>query len=175
MRKLMYVSIGFAMGCGLCVYFLPLNGYLPLICVGLLAAIVGIFVSKVRKVALAFLGLALGLSWCVGFRQVYLAPLMNEDGNTVTLSITARDYSYETDYGSAFDGSVIIGKRTYTIRTYLNDAVYVEPGDVISGDFRLRYTPGGEESATYHPGKGIFALGYQKGEEIMDFMPKDGE
>mgnify|MGYP003300986894 CR=1 FL=1 len=48
--------------------------------------------------------------------------------------------------------------------TYLDQEIALSPGDKVEGGFRLRYTGGGNENATYHRGNGIFLLGYPKGE-----------
>lgn len=167
MRKLMWCSIGFALACGLWVCVLPEGWMLPLILFGIAAAMTGIPVKSVRRVSLAGLGLALGLIWCAIYQQFYLSSAVAVDGTQVETTVTVTDYSYETTYGSAVDGTVELEGKTFHIRIYLNDLQELKPGDTVSGTFRMRYTPGGEESATYHPGKGIFLLGYQRGEVVV--------
>ena len=147
MRKLMWFTIGFAMG-------------------GILA-VAGLPIKSLRRLSLCSVGLVLGLLWCLFFRNLYLQPAMDTDGQTVEVTIRATDYSYETDYGSAFDGKVTLDGWIFSIRTYVDTKEPIIPGDTVTGTFRLRYTPGGEQSATYHPGKGIFLLGYQRGETVI--------
>ena len=80
-----------------------------------------------------------------------------------------QDYSYETNYGSAVDGVLEMGGKPYQIRIYLNETAEIVPGDTIKGTFRFRVTtPDGAEEATYHPGKGIFLLGYQRGDVTIE-------
>lgn len=167
MRKLMWISIGFALGCGLCAYILAESWILPLSVMGLAIALGGIPLKVIKRASLCCLGFALGLIWCIGFRNLYLKPAMTVDGEQISTVITVTDYSYATDYGSAFDGSVVLEGKKYQIRAYVNETVELLPGDTVSGAFRMRYTPGGEESATYHPGKGIYLLGYQRGEAVF--------
>lgn len=164
MRKLMYFAIGFALACGLWVYVLPESWIIPLVIVGLACAVAGIPAKMLRRASLCGFGLSMGLLWCVGYSILYLEPARTADGTQVETAITVTDYSYETDYGSAVDGRVELEGQPYQIRVYLNAAESLEPGDTVTGTFRMRYTPGGEENATYHPGKGIFLLGYQRGE-----------
>lgn len=167
MRKLMWFSIGFGAACGLWIYVLPENWMIPLcvFCFG--ATLLGIPVKMIRRVSLTGFGLAVGLIWCMIYQQMYLAPALAVDGSQTEISITASGFSWETGYGSAVDGTVELHGKNYQIRVYLNDAVVLSPGDRVSGTFRMRYTPGGQESATYHPGKGIFLLGYQRGEVTL--------
>jgi len=83
----------------------------------------------------------------------------------MALTATVTDYSYDTDYGTAADAKIALNGRAYKIRLYVNEKRFLNPGDTVTGTFRLRYTaPGGQEDVTYHSGQGILLLGYQKGE-----------
>lgn len=118
-----------------------------------------------RTAALVLLGLALGQLWSGMYDMVRLAPVRSIDGQTMKLTLTAVDYSFESDYGITFDGSANIRGRTYRVRAYLNQREGIEPGTQVTGTFRLRYTaPGGLEDATHHSGKGILLLAYPKGD-----------
>lgn len=167
MRKLMWFAIGFAFGCGLCAYLLREAWILPLCAVGAVITLGGIFWKPMRRIALCGFGLVLGLLWCLFFRDLYLKPAMAADGQTMTVTITATDYSYETDYGSAFDGKVALDGWVFSVRSYVDTKDPIVPGDEVTGTFRMRYTPGGEKDATYHPGKGIFLLAYERGEATV--------
>lgn len=166
MRRLMWFSIGFALGCGLCAYALPEKWIIPLAVLtflpGLAAGILGRNYKTPRRIGWTLVGCALGLGWFMTFRQLYLLPAIAADGETVSATVTATDYSYDTTYGTAVDGTVELEGKTYQIRLYINEKKTIEPGDVIEGSFRFRITtPDGEKGATYHQGKGIFLLGYQ--------------
>ena len=165
----MWFTVGFGISCGLCAYILPDNWILPGIVLALSFAGAGIFAAKrwkpVRVPAMACFGCALGFSWFLFFGNFYLQPARALDGQEREAVITAADYSYETSYGSAVDGVLRIEDKTYQVRVYINEIKEISPGDTISGTFRFRVTaPGSGEETTYHAGKGIFLLGYQRGE-----------
>lgn len=180
----MWFAIGFAAACGLCAYILPERWMLPLMAVAfLLCLAVWILGGKgklPRKIAWALLGCAIGLGWFAGFRQQYLSGAIALDGVTRTAVITATDYGWDTTYGTAADGTLELGGKTYQIRFYVNEKLEIKPGDRVSGEFRFRVTtPDGMEEATYHQGKGIFLLAYQRdwveitpgAEEDIRFLP----
>ncbi len=169
MRRIMWFSIGFAIACGLCAYCLPDTWIVPLLAgafaVSIVFAIFGHGTLLFRRLAYCCIGCAVGLGWFLLFRGIHLMPAIELDGTIAAADITASDYSYETTYGTAFDGTTDLKGRTYQVRVYLNGNRTIEPGDRVHGEFRFRVTtPDGTEEATYHQGKGIFLLAYQKGE-----------
>lgn len=169
MRKLMWFAIGFGTVCGYCAYGTPENLLLPLVLVAAAGVFVGLHSREMNPVELLCFGCALGLCWFGVFRHAYLQPAISADGAQMAATVTISDYCYETDYGVAADGILYLEEMPYQIRVYVNEETALSPGDIVNGSFRLRYTPGGLEEATYHPGKGIFLLGYQRGEaEILE-------
>lgn len=159
----MYFTIGFAAACGLCAYVesdpIRLTAIAILLC---LSALAGNNARPMQRAALVLLGCTAGFLWFSKYYGVYLNTAVSVDGLTQTAEIRAADYSYETTYGTAFDGTVVLEGKPYQIRTYLNETASITPGDYIYGPFRFRVTtPDGAEDATYHPGKGIFLLAYQ--------------
>ena len=182
MRKLMWFTIGFTAACAAGVYLLS-GAWLLLIGLFCLIGCVAVLClkSKWGKVAgVALLGCVVGFSWLWGYDSLYLSTARSYDGQTVYAVITASDYSYTPNYGQAFDGRIECDGKTYQVRCYLNSSQPIQPADVISGEFLLRYTAdGGEKEATYHQGSGIFLLAYQKSEitvqtgqklRILDYM-----
>ncbi len=172
MRKLMYVTLGFAASCGLCAWVLPKENIQTAMYVALVfTAAMFLFSGRYKylaRFAAVSLGCAAAFFWFGKYDSFYLSYAAVLDGMTQTASIRAADYSYETAYGIAFDGTITIEDKAYQVKTYLNDRENVEPGDVITGDFRFRLTtPDGAEEATYHPGKGIFLLAYQRGDVTL--------
>lgn len=163
MRKLVWFTLGFGAACALCVYGLSNSWTVPLLF--FLAVSAPLLVWKeLRKGAFLCFGCALGLLWFLAFQRYYLVPALALDGATVETAVTATDYSYETTYGTAVDGTFELAGNTYQIRVYINEKTAIEPGDTISGKFQMRYTaPGGVQDATYHAGQGILFLGYQRG------------
>ena len=165
MRKLMWFAIGFTVACAVGTYLL--SG-MWLVCVGLfcLAAFIPLLFVKIKTakiVAAILFGCAIGFLWHWGYESIYLTSPRSLDGETVSMTITASDYSYATNYGQAFDGRTELEGKAYQIKCYLNEDTPIIPGDVLAGEFRLRYTAdGGNQEPTYHQGKGIFLLAYEK-------------
>jgi len=170
-RKLMLFSIGFCAACALSIYVIPLR---LLLFTGLFFLAVGgvLLCAKYKKwlriAAVVFLGLSVGQLWFCGYDAVYLTPIRKADGQTIKITLEAEDFSFETDYGITVDGTIrLAGKRCH-VRMYLNQKQPLSPGDVVTGEFRLRYTaPGGKEAATHHSGSGVLLLAYPKGEHTV--------
>lgn len=166
MRKLMWFTLGFGAVCGLCVYAVP-GGWriwLTAAALGLMvfAAVMGRRLPVFRRAAVVILGCAMGFAWFSLFDGFYLRTAAERDSLTHDAVIRASDYSYETDYGMAVDGTVYLDGKPYRVRAYLKKDEPVKPGDTLSGVFRFRVTtPEGEFGGTYHSGKGIFLLAYQ--------------
>lgn len=168
MRRLMWFTIGFAAACAVAVWLIPGEWILSAaLILGLLVTVLSFctayMVCRVGRIVL--FGCTLGLIWFFGFQTHYLDAAVQLDGMTQRLSLVAADYSYDTDYGIGVDAAVVLNDRTYRIRAYLDKDISLAPGDVVTGDFRLRYTSSTEDSdGTYHAGNGIFLLGFQRGE-----------
>lgn len=164
MRKLMWFAIGFA---GACVVGIYLNSVLWLALIAVSCFLLCVFLYFYRKklctiLLVATLGFVLGAGWLHVHDATYLNPARKVDGQTLATEIEITDYSRETDYGIAANGTINLKGRPYQVYVYLK-AEPLQPGDVISGKFRLRFTAtGGKEDATFHPGKGIFLLAYAK-------------
>ncbi len=173
MRKLMWFTIGFVVSCGLCAYGLPKAWIIPSVATFLFLSAVALVLSGnwkwVRTVAMACFGGAVGLCWFLLFWNFYLSVPVSLDGTEQKELLTATDYSYETDYGIGVDGIVTLEGKPYQVRAYLDEMEALSPGDQVEGKFRFRVTtPDGAEDATYHQGKGIFLLAYQKGKAVAE-------
>lgn len=171
MRKLMWFALGFGAACALCAYWLPGNLLLPLMAGGMVLALCIGFWGRdflsVRRIAVTILGCALGFGWYLGYYGLFLNAAAAMDGQEAAVYIRTTDYSYETNYGLGVDGTVSLNGKDYQVRTYLKPTDPIEPGTILTGSFRFRVTtPDGENDSTYHPGKGIFLLAYQKGDLI---------
>lgn len=163
MRKLMWFTLGFAGSCGLLAYGIWFPVWIPLAIFA--AAAVSAWKWKALKPAvLLTLGFVAGTAWFGIYNGQYLSCVSALDGQTMEAEIQITDYSYETDYGCAADGVISINDRTYQVRAYINEETSLMPGETVSGQFRFRLTtPEGAGDATYHAGKGIFLLAYQRG------------
>ena len=167
MRKLMWFTIGFAAACAAGVYLLEGSWLILIGLFCLLGCVAMLFIrtdpAKVTVVVL--IGCVVGFGWLWGYDSLYLSGARDHDGETLSLTITASDYSYETDYGQSFDGYLELDGRKYQVRCFLNEDSTVVPGTVVKGEFRLRYTAdGGRLEPTHHQGKGIFLLINQESE-----------
>ena len=177
MRKLMWFTIGFAAACALCAWLWEVPLWLAVIpaalSIGLMLA--GREIGWLKRAAVVLLGAAAGFLWFECDSVFYLNGAIALDGETVEVTAQCNDYGYETDYGTAVDATVYVDGKSYRARLYFNGEVEFAPGDMIKGTFRFRVTtPGGAEDATYHQGKGIFLLGYQKDDGLLaksDEMP----
>lgn len=180
MRKLMWFSMGFALSCGICAYILPGEWILPGIAVALVfqaAAMIAMGKWKpARMAAMLLCGCAVGLGWFSLFSSRYLSVPVATDGEVKQLTVTASDYSYDTDYGTALDGTVVLEEKTYQVRVYLEKREPLSPGEQVTALFRCRATlPDSAEGGTYHPGMGIFLLLYQQSDVVVtmaDTMPR---
>ena len=165
MRKLLFASAGFAAGCAFCAYFCRDSIFPGLI----FFALAGIFCTltnrKLHPFILVCLGGLAGVIWYGIFAWFLLSPLEALDGKEAELTVTVSDYSWQTDYGTVCDGEIPVDGKTCAIRFYCEEDLFLTPGDQVTGTFSLRYTFDGEEAASFHPGRGIFLLGYQR-EEI---------
>ena len=178
MRIVLWVAVGFAASCGIGV---GLRGehllLVSLIACALLAgAALLVMRTKHRlcKVVIAVLvGVLLGSLWYGGYDGLILRPIKAMDGRQIHLEITVTDYSVPTDYGIRADGKIRYEDKTYSVRFYADDTLSLKPGDLVTGVFRLRYTPpGGKQEATSHGGKGIFLLAYPEGDQTVAPSPR---
>ncbi len=160
MRKLMWFTIGFAAACAVSIY-LSWGIWLAAIC---FVAGVSLFFLRSKKVLIAvavLFGIAVGSVWSWGYDLLYLQGIKAYDGENYQGQITVGDYSFETDYGVAFDGEFAVGRHTYRVRVYMPDKGEYAPGDCVVGEFRLRLTTRDSlQGETYHQGDGIFLLAY---------------
>lgn len=166
MRIMVFFTAGFASGLGLMLYSDSwlLRGVGLLVLLGLCLALRGRG-RAVQRILIFLAGCALGTLWLSGYQAHYLSKVAPLDGTVTHCVIRAEDYSRETAYGLALDGSMEFGGKTYRVAAYLDGTEDFVPGDTVEGDFRLSLTTdAGENPSSYYPGKGIFLRAYQKGE-----------
>ena len=184
MRCLMWCTIGFAAACAVGAYLVTGNLLLILAPVCLLCAVPFFIIKATRFKPIGFiaLGCAVGFAfnWC--YQHFYLQDAFERNGQKETAVITASDYSYETNFGTAVDGSLTLGGKQYKVKAYLYKPVQIKPGDQITDEFTFRYTSvGAENDPTYHQGNGIYLLCYgtdefrisaSEEENLLDFPVK---
>ena len=179
MRKLLWFTLGFAAGCGLCVGVFWQHSLVPAFVYALISASICLALKSkndlFRIPALLFSGLTLSLCWFALFRGFYLSPVQHLDGQTIRLRVTATDYSEKTDYGFSLEGIAVLEGKPYKIRVFQKDDQPFAPGEVLESDFRIRLTtPEGQKDSSYYQGNGVFLLATQKGETVRWLSDKSG-
>lgn len=177
MRRLVWFTVGFALALAVCAYMIWDHGMSQVMILlgtgSLLAAGGAIRWRWLCRPAAVLFGLFAGICWFMAYQKYYLLPAMALHDETVQTVVTAADYSYDTAYGVAVDGTIELDGNSYSVRAYINEKQAIIPGDRLGGTFRFRYTGIiGQQEATYHQGQGILLLGYQRGE--MEKKPSDG-
>jgi len=166
-RKLMWFTLGVGAACALCAFFWLTDGlWIPALAMAGLslgAVLLRRRLKWLRCVAAICFGCAAGLLWFQLYALFYLSPVAQLDGERIHTSITATDYSYDTDYGAAVEGILTVEGKPVRVKAYLNDARIIRPGDLLRGEFSFRVTtPDGADAPTAHQGKGIFLLAYEE-------------
>ena len=167
MRILMLFTIGFAVACAIGAY---LGIYPVLIAFGLVLAGVLLFVRyrPAKIAAVVLLGFSVGILWGFLYQAWYIDSAKAYDGQEVSASVLISDYSFTTDYGVAADGKISLEEKEFSIRVYLQSKDPLKPGDIVTGDIRLRLTTGDAiQGETYHQGDGIFLLGYVQDNAVI--------
>ena len=164
MRRLVWLAIGLCAGCALCAY---VSENKILLAVAVIALIVSVLLICFKKMKMALIGIGLtcGILYTACYNYFYLQAVKEYDGAEQTVTITATDYSRQTDYGISCEGTITFFGKTYNILFYDYEQITINPGDQITGRFLLRLTaPKGSKESTYQQGKGISFIGYARGE-----------
>ena len=152
----MWFSAGFAALCGVGAYLL--RGW-ALLCVaavlgGMLFLTLCIARPPIRMGMAAFLlGAIAGVIWFYTYDTVVIQPAKALDGTKQEIVLRADSFSWDTERGSAVDGSAVLNGRSYKVRLYFQETAAVLPGDQITAQVRFRFTDKGGENANLSPGK----------------------
>ena len=157
----MWFAIGFSLASAVGMYLL--QGYWYLAASGVAALVLAVCLGlmlrfrKLRIVAVCLLGCVVGFVWLSFFETAYLSVPREVDETRMVLTLTATDFSYETDYGCTVEGIGQLNGKPYTIRIYLPKKADISPGDTLTARFLLRCTlPGGSAHSPYHSSDGVF-------------------
>ncbi len=167
MRKLMWFTLGLGAACTFCAYRWVHEGLLTAAAVFAAAFLFGSVILRrypaVKAAAIVCLGISAGLAWFQGYYGFYLSHVAKLENSEIVISARCTDFGYETEYGSAVEGYFYLDELPYRAKFYVNGHVELEPGDVLEGTFRLRLTTNDSaKGPTFHQGKGIFLLAYQR-------------
>lgn len=157
----MWFAIGFAVASAIGMYVL--QGYWYFAASGVAALLLAICLwlmqrfPKLRIGVVCLLGCVVGFIWLSVFETAYLSIPRVADEKRIVLTLTATDYSYETDYGCVVEGIGKLNDRAYTMRIYLPKEAEIVPGDTLTARFLLRSTlPGGSADSSYQSSDGVF-------------------
>ena len=167
MRKLVWFTLGFASVCAICTcLWLTHSLWIGALCLTAASAALGVPGKRVRWLrcpAVLCFGCAVGLLWFQFYADAYLSHAAALDGTVAEATAYCTDYSYETNYGAAVEGVLLLQGKPVRAKFYVDENGNMEPGDVLRGTFRFRVTtPDGSEEPTFHQGRGIFLLAYQQ-------------
>ena len=161
MRKLMWFSLGFLAAALVGLYLLQGQWYF--LASGGAAFLLGVCLwlrerfAQFRIGVVVFLGCTLGFLWLCVFETTYLSVPRAADEQKLQLTITATDYSQESEYGGVVDGLTKLDGKWYTIRIYLPEMVEIAPGDMLTARYLLRSTlPGNSGQSQYQSSQGRF-------------------
>ena len=178
MRRLLWFTLGFGGICLICVYFLwGRTLWFPAAicgCAWILLRFIGMKWERAYPLAALFLGCCAALLWFSFFKAVYLGPVLTLDGQKVSVTVIASEYSGKSQYGDRVSGWFLWEGKPYQISLSLKKGVSLAPGDEVTAEFLIRLTvPEGEKESLYQSGSGLFLLGTQKSDAVIDSSSQD--
>lgn len=177
-RRLLWLTVGFALGCfaGISWFWDSLK-VLQMLGLGMLPVCAALLIPAkpwLRIPGWILAGLCASVFFLNWYQARIIAPITELDGQTLPLTVTATDYSRPGMYSMSVDGTVEYKGHRYQTIVYLTEDRNVNPGDKLSGNFRLRLTsPGGLKDSSYYQGLECFLLASQKGELFQ--TPAEGK
>lgn len=168
MRKLVLFAAPFA--AAVLVYVYALSLLAGLICAGVAAVALAVVLLGKRKQrqrpAIALSGLCIGFLFCALYGQLFLQPVQQADGQTVTMTVELCGYPEPARYGDSVEAYGTVNGRRAKILVYLDgDAGDLRPGDRITLTLSLRRADRNSEGEEYfyYQVKGISLIGSAKG------------
>ena len=177
-RRLCWFSAAFSLAVFFAVYLLPENFLLPAGILCLLGLLISFFThGKGRlRIALASVGLAVGLLWTGCYGLLFRTPahaLANEAYQS--LHFVVLSFPRDTDWGASLTAQLSdAGAFNPKVQLYAGeDARTLRPGDVVTAQVRLsrsdmRYGT----TSDYYETLGIYLLGNVKGDVTLESRPE---
>ena len=168
MRKLVWAATGFASAAFLAEYLLPTQG-LPYIAAALAVCSAAFLPWKRgrRQAMTLLLAAAAGLLYWWGWYELHAAPCEALAGQNVTVGARVTDWPLVREDYTRLSVTVTDGaphERGY-IYVYHADIPELAPGDIITGELRVRSAMRrGEERAHTSTAAGRFLIGYSVGD-----------
>lgn len=173
MRRLLIFACAFATAALLFVYLLPeqvayglaivfaLSGF----CLALLRR------KTLRRLAIAALGLAVGLLWCAIYQMVFYQPAVDAAGESMQITATVQDYPKQTAYGCSVTAKVELDGRNIQTLLYLpQTAMNLQPGDRLQAEAKLRLSSEGYTDTVdsiYYNAEGVFLIASASSYEVL--------
>lgn len=167
MRILMILTLSFCAGLGLSL-ILPGSSLLSITAViMLLSAVLLMIVFRRRelRLILILLGLAPGLLLGHHFHRNTVLPAQQYADKNITLTAEAASYPTETAYGLSLEARMITETGHISLIMYLDSEIELKPGDMITGDFRIKDS--NTDGSFYNYSEGIFLKAYENGETTI--------
>ncbi len=176
MRKLMWLSLGFAAACCIGAYIFPqyfiVHG-VAAFAAGIVLAVCTRWIKVLRIPATVLIAFSLGVGWFALYDGSFLSTPRQIDAETIAADIEVTDYPSRTDSGSKVSGKVCLAERKYPVTVYLREPVACKPGDRLHGTFYFRFTAfGGDSEPAYQRSDGVFLLAYPSGD--VEHLQSDG-
>ena len=160
MRVLLTFAVGF--GAAVLAVLMELFQAPWLVVLAGLAAMAGLLFlprKRFRRAAVILLGLAAGLGWSVGYRQLMVDPAEALAGRTVDITGVALDYGADAAWGQRVPAKLTLEGRTLKAQVWLDTEVELSPGDIFTVRAELKSAL---ENSNY-PAEGYFLLAYGDG------------
>lgn len=167
MRKLMWLTIGFAAGIFVSLSVWMGFSQLPVFIFLSVFLIVFILISIryriYRLLFLVLIGIAFGALTLFLWKGFYWNQLYMLDSLTMHTTIEACDYSEPSTYGYQVLGKISYRGRNYKAVVYMDSDADIKPGDILDANFRFRTTiPFGQKDNEYYRSNGILLLASAK-------------
>lgn len=118
--------------------------------------------KTLRRLAIAALGLAVGLLWCAIYQMVFYQPAVDAAGESMQITATVQDYPKQTAYGCSVTAKVELDGRNIQTLLYLpQTAMNLQPGDRLQAEAKLRLSSEGYTDTVdsiYYNAEGVFLI-----------------
>ena len=167
MRKLLWFTLGLAVGCALCVYLLPVRWQLPALAAAVALLGLCLFLpERFRFFAVcSFVGLCVGIVWYTACQLLFPAPDLAYEGETREVIAEVCGIPEQKAHGVSVQTNLSLdGKKVKAYLTLTDPDTDLLPGDIIEGTYKLRPSRVGYNGTVYYSyvSRGIQITGNSK-------------